>query len=75
MPTTEQSRPSYPSAGKYQFARLGLLPRPRWGGKHQGVRKILKLMGYSEEEYGAMQANDQVGLNYPPGVVKWQSER
>ncbi len=25
-------------------ARLGLLPRPRWGWRHAGVRKILKLM-------------------------------
>jgi putative peptidoglycan lipid II flippase len=24
--------------------RLGLLPRPRWGWRHSGVRKILKLM-------------------------------
>ena len=24
--------------------RIGLLPRPRWGWKHSGVRKILKLM-------------------------------
>ncbi|ROU06834.1 murein biosynthesis integral membrane protein MurJ [Lysobacter enzymogenes] len=26
------------------LAKLGLLPRPRWGWKHSGVRKILKLM-------------------------------
>jgi len=26
------------------LARLGLLPRPRWGWRHSGVRKILKLM-------------------------------
>ena len=26
------------------MARLGLLPRPRWGGGHPGVRKILRLM-------------------------------
>ena len=26
------------------LARLGLLPRPRWGGPHPGVRKILRLM-------------------------------
>ncbi|MEH6416960.1 murein biosynthesis integral membrane protein MurJ [Pseudomonas sp. CGJS7] len=26
------------------LAKLGLLPRPRWGGAHQGVRKILRLM-------------------------------
>jgi putative peptidoglycan lipid II flippase len=26
------------------LARLGLLPRPRWGGKDPGVRKIMKLM-------------------------------
>jgi putative peptidoglycan lipid II flippase len=25
--------------------RLGLLPRPRWGLAHEGVRRILKLMG------------------------------
>jgi len=38
-------------AGILQFAvqvpalmRLGLLPRPRWGWRHSGVRKILKLM-------------------------------
>ncbi len=24
--------------------RIGLLPRPRWGWKHEGVRRILKLM-------------------------------
>jgi len=24
--------------------QIGLLPRPRWGGKHPGVRRILKLM-------------------------------
>ncbi|WP_277928941.1 murein biosynthesis integral membrane protein MurJ [Luteimonas aquatica] len=31
----------------FQFpalARLGLLPRPRWGGRHPGVRRIMKLM-------------------------------
>ena len=26
------------------LARLGLLPRPRWGRAHEGVRRILKLM-------------------------------
>lgn len=26
------------------LARLGLLPRPRWGWRHPGVRRILKLM-------------------------------
>ena len=26
------------------LAKLGLLPRPRWGWQHSGVRKILKLM-------------------------------
>ena len=26
------------------LAKLGVLPRPRWGWKHSGVRKILKLM-------------------------------
>lgn len=26
------------------LARMGLLPRPRWGGSHPGVRKILTLM-------------------------------
>ncbi|MCB1606996.1 MAG: murein biosynthesis integral membrane protein MurJ [Xanthomonadales bacterium] len=26
------------------LARLGLLPRPRWGWGHEGVRKILRLM-------------------------------
>lgn len=26
------------------LARLGLLPRPRWGAAHAGVRKIMKLM-------------------------------
>ena len=26
------------------LARIGLLPRPRWGAAHAGVRKILKLM-------------------------------
>ncbi|UNK49467.1 murein biosynthesis integral membrane protein MurJ [Lysobacter sp. S4-A87] len=26
------------------LARLGLLPRPRWGGGHGGVRRIMKLM-------------------------------
>ncbi|MBT2746165.1 MULTISPECIES: murein biosynthesis integral membrane protein MurJ [unclassified Lysobacter] len=26
------------------LAKLGLLPRPRWGGTHQGVRKIMRLM-------------------------------
>ncbi len=26
------------------LVRLGLLPRPRWGWKHSGVRKVLKLM-------------------------------
>lgn len=26
------------------LVRLGLLPRPRWGWRHSGVRKILKLM-------------------------------
>lgn len=38
-------------AGILQFAvqipaliRLGFLPRPRWGWRHSGVRKILKLM-------------------------------
>lgn len=25
--------------------RLGLLPRPRWGAAHEGVRRILRLMG------------------------------
>ena len=25
-------------------ARLGLLPRPRWGWRHPGVRKVMKLM-------------------------------
>ncbi len=24
--------------------RIGMLPRPRWGGSHEGVRRILKLM-------------------------------
>ena len=39
------------AAGVLQFAvqvpalvKLGLLPRPRWGWRHSGVRKILKLM-------------------------------
>ncbi len=27
------------------LARLGLLPRPRWGWRHPGVQKILRLMG------------------------------
>lgn len=27
------------------LARLGLIPRPRWGLAHTGVRRILKLMG------------------------------
>ena len=27
------------------LARLGLLPRPRWGWRDEGVRRILKLMG------------------------------
>jgi putative peptidoglycan lipid II flippase len=26
------------------LAKLGLLPRPKWGGAHAGVRKILRLM-------------------------------
>lgn len=26
------------------LARMGLLPRPRWGWRHSGVRRILKLM-------------------------------
>src|SRR3546814_5600441 len=26
------------------LARLGLLPRPRWGVAHAGVRRIMKLM-------------------------------
>jgi putative peptidoglycan lipid II flippase len=26
------------------LSRLGMLPRPRWGWKHSGVRRILKLM-------------------------------
>jgi putative peptidoglycan lipid II flippase len=26
------------------LARLGLLPRPRWGGLHPGVRRIMRLM-------------------------------
>ena len=26
------------------LARLGLLPRPRWGGAHEGVRRVMKLM-------------------------------
>jgi putative peptidoglycan lipid II flippase len=26
------------------LARLGLLPRPRWGWRHSGVRRIIKLM-------------------------------
>jgi putative peptidoglycan lipid II flippase len=26
------------------LVRLGLLPRPRWGWKHSGVRKVLRLM-------------------------------
>jgi len=26
------------------LARLGLLPRPRWGAAHEGVRKIMRLM-------------------------------
>ena len=26
------------------LARLGLLPRPRWGAAHEGVRRILRLM-------------------------------
>ena len=26
------------------LAKLGVLPRPRWGGSHPGVRKILRLM-------------------------------
>lgn len=26
------------------LAQLGLLPRPRWGGRHDGVRRVLKLM-------------------------------
>lgn len=26
------------------LAKLGLLPRPRWGGAHAGVRKIMRLM-------------------------------
>lgn len=26
------------------LARLGLLPRPRWGWKHPGVRRVLRLM-------------------------------
>ncbi|MGO1071560.1 murein biosynthesis integral membrane protein MurJ [Lysobacter sp. CA199] len=26
------------------LAKLGLLPRPRWGGAHQGVRRIMRLM-------------------------------
>ena len=26
------------------LARLGLLPRPRWGWRHPGVRRVLKLM-------------------------------
>lgn len=26
------------------LARMGLLPRPRWGWKHSGVRRVLKLM-------------------------------
>lgn len=26
------------------LAKLGLLPRPRWGGAHPGVRKIMRLM-------------------------------
>lgn len=26
------------------LAKLGLLPRPRWGWRHEGVQKILKLM-------------------------------
>ena len=26
------------------LARLGLLPRPRWGGAHEGVRRVMRLM-------------------------------
>lgn len=26
------------------LARIGLLPRPRWGAKHEGVRRIMRLM-------------------------------
>lgn len=26
------------------LARLGILPRPRWGWRHEGVRKIMRLM-------------------------------
>jgi len=26
------------------LARLGLVPRPRWGGRHPGVRRVMKLM-------------------------------
>ncbi len=26
------------------LARLGLLPRPRWGAAHEGVRRVMKLM-------------------------------
>ncbi len=32
----------------FQFpflARIGMLPRPRWGWAHEGVKRILKLMG------------------------------
>jgi putative peptidoglycan lipid II flippase len=26
------------------LAKLGVLPRPRWGGRHPGVRRVMKLM-------------------------------
>jgi len=26
------------------LARIGLVPRPRWGGRHEGVRRIMRLM-------------------------------
>src|SRR3546814_19395173 len=41
------------------LARLGLLPRPRWGVAHAGVRRIMKLIGRdgrSEEHTSELQS-------------------
>jgi len=42
---------------------------PRLGEDNDYVYR--ELLGYSEEEYSKLQASEQVGMGYAPGVVPW----
>lgn len=51
------------------LARLGLLPRPRWGLSDPGVRRILRLMGPAVLSASAAQINLLVGTAFASLLV------